>query len=308
MITIFQADKNYRSNPGYKFLKKNIENMEQNNNNYFFHVDSENWVSYVDLKIIKLLKLLKNYDDDKIIMYIDALDTLVVAKDNEIEQKFLELDVDVLYSCENGCWPDPNFAKFFTDNRFLNSGTIIFKNIKYQKILEVLIDLYNGRLVYNCDQYYHSIFAVISLVDIKIKLDKNNEIFQCLVFENENSFEKIDNRIKNKITNTLPCVFHGNGTNGKEVLDNLFYYDTPKVSFMGFTEDKNGINFMNSSDRVNKIKVYAEIKNSDNLIIYSTNLDLPYNIIFYISAGINGDYIFTVYDENHNMLIEEKNF
>jgi len=308
MITIFQADNNYKNHPDYDILNKNLEKLKRNNNNYFFHIDSVNWISYVDLKIIKLLEVLKKYDDDEIIMYIDALDTSVEASDKEIEEKFLTFDTDVLYSCEKGVWPNPNFAKFFTDNYFINSGTIIFRNKKYQQILEILIEIAAGRLIYNCDQYYHSIFAMIVLSGVKIKLDKSSEIFQCLVDENELDFQIVNNRIKNIVTNNFPCVFHGNGTDGRKKIRSILGYNKQQVSFLGFVEDKMGINFMNSYHPFDKIKVSAEIKNQLNQIIFSDNLELPYNVSFFIHTGIKDNYVFTVYDMNHKILLEEKNF
>jgi hypothetical protein len=306
MITIFQADNNYKNHSDYDILTHNLEKLEKNGNNYYFHIDDVNWISYVDLKIVKLLDVLKRYDDDEIIMYIDALDTSVEANDSEILEKFLKFDTDVLYSSEKDVWPNPNFSKFFSDNYFLNSGTIIFKNKKYQLLLEMLIEIYNGRLIYNCDQYYHTIFSMITLSDVKIKIDKNNEIFQCLVFENEDNFEKVNNRFKNKTTNTFPCVFHGNGTDGRLNIRKIMGYRKFELSFLGFTEDKMGINFMNTS--INKIKVSAEIKNTLNQIVYFSDLELPYNLSYFIHTGIKDNYMFTIYDENNKILIQEKNY
>lgn len=307
MITIFQADKNYKNHSDYDILKNNLDKLQKNHNNYYFYVDDVNWISYVDLKIIKLLDLLKKYGDDEIIMYIDALDTSVEALDSEIVEKFLEFDADVIYSCEKGVWPNPNFAKFFPDNYFLNSGTIIFKNKKYQQILEMLIEIAAGRLTYNCDQYYHTMFVMIALSDIKIKLDKSSRIFQCLVDENETDYQLVNNRIKNTVTNNFPCVFHGNGKDGRKKIRNILGYYIPIISFLGFTEDKMGINFMNTSSS-DQIKVYAEIKNTYNQIIYSNYLDLKNDICYFISTGIKDNYFFTIYDINNDILLQEKNF
>jgi hypothetical protein len=233
MITILQVDKNYKQNSNCYMLMRNLEKMNNNYNNYNLCIDIDifsdesvfklgyNGHSYTKLKIIKLLDILKKYDDDEIIMYIDAFDTLVYATDNEIYDIFLKMNVDVLYSTEKNCWPVQNLEKFYLNSNFLNSGTIIFKNKKYQQILEILIEIDKARLDHECDQFYHTIFNLIHSVDVKIKLDESNEIFQCLWGENENNFEKVGNKIKNKTTNTFPCVFHGNG-NGKEVLQKIF--------------------------------------------------------------------------------------
>lgn len=183
MITIIQVDRNYKQNSNYYLLSKNIERMDKNDNMYKIYIDDndfnkEDGGAYTRLKIIKLLEILKEYDDEEIIMYIDAFDTIVVADDVEIERKFLSFDIDVLYSCERCCWSSENFRKYFSDNSFVNSGTIIFKNKKYQEILEILSLIHLRSNI--CDQYYHTLFVTINSMDIKIKLDKSNDIFQCL--------------------------------------------------------------------------------------------------------------------------------
>ena len=45
----------------------------------------------------------------------------------------------------------------------------------------------------------------------KIKVDDECKIFQTIAFSHENEWEKIENRFRNKATNTLPVFFHGNG-------------------------------------------------------------------------------------------------
>jgi len=309
MKTILQVDKNYKQNSNYSQILMNLENMSKNKNNYNLCVDDDEFIknrgdSYTKLKIIKLLDILKKYDDNDIIMYIDAFDTYVDATDHEIENKFLESDADVIYSCEKNCWPNTDFSKYFSDQHFVNSGTIIFKNVKFQKILEVISLLHQK--TNECDQYYHTVFAAINLMNVKIKLDESNEFFQCLWGENENNFEKIDGRIKNKNTNTFPCVFHGNG-DGDAILKKLFE-NKKEVSFLGFLEDNMGINFTNSSHVFEKIKVFAEIKNTLNQVIYFNTLELPYNISFFIHTGIKDNYTFTIYDTNNEILLQEKNF
>lgn len=307
MITIIQVDRNYKQNSNYYLLSKNIERMDKNDNMYKIYIDDndfnkEDGGAYTRLKIIKLLEILKEYDDEEIIMYIDAFDTIVVADDVEIERKFLSFDIDVLYSCERCCWPSENFRKYFSDNSFVNSGTIIFKNKKYQEILEILSLIHLRSNI--CDQYYHTLFVTINSMDIKIKLDKSNDIFQCLWGYDSDEFQTVNDRQKNIATNTLPCVFHGNGS-GKQILKKLFYDE--QITFLGFVEDKMGINFMNSSN-YEEITVYAEIKNTFNQIIYSNTMVLPKNISFYIQTGIKDNYIFTIYDLNNEVLLQEKNY
>ena len=106
----------------------------------------------------------------------------------------------------------------------MNSGGIIFKNGKFQKILDLIIEIVSysraGGLT-TCDQYLHSTVVAATLLDINIKLDTENIIFQSLFFEDVSVFESKDGRYVNRLSGRRPCVFHGNGNDGFDKLNLL---------------------------------------------------------------------------------------
>ena len=224
MKIILQVDKNFRDSRKFPFMCKNIGQLVTNGNDYDLHVDGENFVSLVHLKIRRLRQILDSYDDDEIILSIDVFDTITVASDSEIEQKFIKMDADVIYSVEGNCYPDERLKKHFDAGKFINGGGIIFRNGVYKKILSFLIDVteVDVSVLLSIDQYLHQIYAIPLLQNFKIKLDTNNEIFQCLYSEDLSNFKKQNNRILNKKTNTYPCVFHGNGDDGYAKINTFF--------------------------------------------------------------------------------------
>jgi len=225
MKTILVLDKNYKSNNKFNFFQKTVSSLVLNGNNYEVKIDDKSFISLFDIKIKSLRKFLSNYADDEIVMLIDALDTYLLAKDEEIEKKFLRFNCDILYSVELNCWPNERFKPFFDVSSFLNSGGVIFKNSAFQKLLDIIIAFVDKNntdgLNSVCDQHIHSFVYLIYSLDLKCKLDTNNEIFQSLCFENEENIVKMNNRFLNKKTNTHPCVLHGNGADGLEKLTKI---------------------------------------------------------------------------------------
>ena len=224
MKIVLQVDKNFHFSRKFPFMCKNISQLERNGNKYDLYVDEEKFVSLVHLKIRRLREILDKYDDNEVILSIDVFDTITVASNEEIEKKFISMDVDVVYGVESNCYPDNKLGKYFGANKFINGGGIIFRNGVFKKILSFLIDVTEGdvAVMLSVDQYLHQMFAIPLLNNFRIKLDTNNEIFQCLYNEDLSNFKKVNGKIVNKVTNSLPCVFHGNGDDGFAKI-NAFY-------------------------------------------------------------------------------------
>ena len=310
MVTILQVDANFKQNEKLPILEKNISKLTENGNNYRLEIDDSSFVSLFDLKICKLLQILKKLPDDETVLYLDAFDTYVTAKDQEIEERFNELNVDVLFSSEKNCWPDGKLKAFFENERFLNSGSFIFKNKKFQNVLEILSRFnFQDHNVYTNDQYLISLFFLISNLDIKIKLDKENEIFQCLFEENVLSFELKNEKIYNKNTNTYPIVFHGNGTDGFAKIKRLFnLLEKNELTFLSFTDDKMGIYFSNYASKIKPIQTRVEVRRvSDNAVVYADNLSISFSVNYFVHLKEKNNYVFNFYNSNNELLLEVNN-
>jgi len=225
MQTILLADKNYHNHTKSYFLARTLGSLEEQGNAHRLFIDNKELSSVFDLKVRTFRDILRKYPDEEIIMLIDAFDTYCVAPDSEIESKFLEMEADVVYSVEKNCWPEKRIGEFYESQKFLNSGGVIFKNEKFQRLLDLIIQIHDCTVNPNnqiCDQYFHSVIGAIARQDLKIRLDSNSEIFQSLHSELPQSFEKLEDRFMNIETGTSPCIFHGNGDSGFHLLSTMF--------------------------------------------------------------------------------------
>jgi hypothetical protein len=225
MKTILIVDKNHSANSKASFLQRTIRSLDLNKNDYLFHVDESNFINLVELKVKELLRVLEKQPASQTIMWIDAFDTYVVASDKEIEEKFLQTGADIVYSAEKNCYPNARLIDFFKNAQYLNSGCMIFKNEKFQKILELIIatsdHIKEGRDIF-CDQYWHSTLFAAAQLNLNLILDTECNLFQSLYEEDLSIFSKTDGRYINTETGTRPCVFHGNGDDGFPKLNSLF--------------------------------------------------------------------------------------
>ena len=305
MKTILQIDKNYQNHHKAYFLDKLIAKLIQNGNDYVLLQDDEPMVSLSHLKITKLLKELQKFSDDEVILYLDSFDTMVLANDKEIERKFLYTGLDVLYASELICWPDESLKNNFKDGIYLNSGSILFKNRQYQKILQLITNVMKPQYK-ECDQYLHTLAYSISKLDVKSDLDKNCSIFQCLNSEDLNNFEFIDgDKVRNKKTNTCPVVFHGNGTDGFFKINQLFNCDKKIIKSYRFSEDKTTIFFILNESK--KIKV--SVLRPDSSVSYENTFLAEANVEYFVNSGQIGLYTFMVSEANNEnkLFLRESN-
>lgn len=166
-------------------------------------------------------------NDNRIVIFTDSYDVVFNSNLYDIVNKFINFDCDILFAAEIYCWPDKTLIKDYpnTESKFkyLNSGGIIGNVKSYRKLLEFSIKNSDD------DQLYYTLSFLnkgIHLNKLNIKLDYNCEIFQCL----NGIFYYIDieydrSKIKNSLTNTNPCIIHGNGgLNSKLFLNQLCNY------------------------------------------------------------------------------------
>ena len=176
-------------------------------------------------------------DEDEIILFTDGTDALFSATEDEILSKYYSFNKKIVFSAELGCWPDTDMANQYPNNnsttpyKYLNCGGFIGVPKDIKELLEdndIDLDKFTGSNQYLWTQRY------FKNTD-KIALDTNCEIF-CVFFteigeeyfpgEQSNDYSEyydhkkewfnanftIDgNRLKNNLTQTLPCHLHFNG-------------------------------------------------------------------------------------------------
>ena len=180
-----------------------------------------------------------NVNDDEIIFFTDGTDALLTANEEEILSKYYSFNKKIVFSAEEGCWPDPSLASQYpsdktgiTPYKYLNCGGFIgvAKDIR-----ELLEDNDFDLTKFPDSNQYLWTQRYFKNTDI-IALDTNCEIF-CVFFteigeeyvpkpENGNNFSEYyqhkkkwfnenfvinGNRLTNNLTQTLPCHLHFNG-------------------------------------------------------------------------------------------------
>ncbi len=165
----------------------------------------------------------------KHILFCDSWDLVFASTPEEIIERYLEFNCDLVISSEKTCFPNDLKAEYdeqpFTSSyKYLNSGMIVgrtdslletLKAMEVENIPDDYYDLNKSCNVHFNDQFeYQKIFLK---QPVNIKLDYNQAIANSL---HEVKIEELDftgERIKNIETGTNPCVFHFNGsakTNG----------------------------------------------------------------------------------------------
>lgn len=174
---------------------------------------------YHGAKIQYLCEYLAEQNPDETVMYIDGYDVVLLANPEEIEKKFNDMGYDVLFSTEQNCnvsgglrvrfptWL--NYPKSEGPYRFLNAGSFMGKA---GKMLELFVQLQIKPE--DCDQTALNRFVVEHSPDMA--LDHGQQIFTCTAGRTgleEEDYRVENGRIRNIVTNSLPCVLHCPGKN-----------------------------------------------------------------------------------------------
>ncbi|XP_052126964.1 procollagen-lysine,2-oxoglutarate 5-dioxygenase 1 [Frankliniella occidentalis] len=180
-------------------------------------------------KINLLKEELEQYknDSNKIILFTDAFDVVILANADKISKQFRSLDGRIVFSAEGFCWPDESLASNYPTvargKRFLNSGGFI-------GYAPELYQLVTSKDVQDTDDdqlfYTHMYLDAEIRKQLNIKLDHRSTIFQNLngaLADVELQLEAGNSYIKNTAYSTIPLIVHGNGPS-KTVLNSLGNY------------------------------------------------------------------------------------
>lgn len=172
------------------------------------------------MKINLLKNAIKNIDDNDVIMFLDGYDVFVNDNLDNIITQYLKFHSKVVFASEKTCWPNKSLAEQFEStangNNYLNSGCFIGTAIEIKRILEQEIEDSQD------DQEYYQLKYLSKQFDIK--LDKNNDLFQCVSCDED--FISVLNELKiyNDQNNSYPKIVHGNGGEySKEKFDHMYY-------------------------------------------------------------------------------------
>lgn len=165
-----------------------------------------------------------DFDDDEIICFVDGYDVMQYGSLDELEEKFLSFDADLVISAETYCWPSPWMKHLFpetrTKYRFPNCGMYIGYGWAVQKML--WWDAY--RVAFDDQGYTHDFFLRQTVC--RLVLDHDCVMFQNCVFVPMTDFSYFQDRVINHEKGTRPCFFHFSGgsfktPDGKNIMELL---------------------------------------------------------------------------------------
>lgn len=206
------------------------------------------------IKDIVLYEYLKNKPLDEIILFTDGHDTVFLSDEQEIVRKFRSFNVPLVFSAEINCWPLSEIAGHYPPSnkhfRYLNSGAFIgeagylvrlyesypffstepdprynwsnqyyWHKIYIENVGDISID-------HNCELFYNTSILTekIKGIDFRVKDDSRIEkLFAEETLRLNNEIEFLDNRILNKLTNSLPCHLHFPGPISKLLMESNYF-------------------------------------------------------------------------------------
>jgi hypothetical protein len=186
------------------------------------YIGNPTWSGYFD-KIYFALEKIKELPKDDIVCFIDGFDVVSVGGLEEIKQKFLDYNCDLLLSSEMNCWP-PCYKDAFpikkdcpTQFKYINTGGII-------GYVHALLDLWQWKPIDEIkavcarlsDQGYCYEYYAANHDKKNIKIDSMCNIFLSMYGYDWNEFYIQNGRIFNTVLKNSPCVLHFNGNSWKD--------------------------------------------------------------------------------------------
>ena len=181
------------------------------------YIVKDKWEGYYT-KIKEMEIELNKLDDNEIVLFTDAYDTMINSNVDEILDKFKSFNCNVLCSAELRCHPsylNSEMAACFPEelkNKYLNSGGYMgyvkdIKKIFKWKPLDEILELCEK----GTDQGYFMEYFIHNHDKVNMKLDTGAVIFQSLFGVSWQELDIRGGRVYNKVYKQHPCILHFNG-------------------------------------------------------------------------------------------------
>lgn len=173
---------------------------------------SPTWRGFID-KIYLGIEVYKDIPDNEIICFVDGYDTIINSNVEEITEKFLNYNCDLLFGAELNCFPEhykDKISSNLTKYKYLNSGGYIgYKHAIMDVFLWKPINEISEIIKNGGDQSYFMLYHIEN--PHKIKLDNRQKIFQNMYLVNWDEAEIMSGRFYNNVIDELPCFIHFSG-------------------------------------------------------------------------------------------------
>jgi hypothetical protein len=206
------------------------------------------------LKDIVLNTFLQSLPENEIVFFTDAYDTIFLANQDEILEKFNAFNSPLVFSAEVNCWPSndliPHYPVSNSCFKYLNSGGFIgvagYLVELYRKYPSFFVDFnpkFNGsnqyywhniylqnvdkiKLDHDCRIFYNTSTLWEKIIKLNFKVKENTQVEQLFLEEKKRLGQEIEfvgNRIKNTLTGTFPCHLHFPGPIPKMLMQDQYF-------------------------------------------------------------------------------------
>lgn len=164
--------------------------------------------------------------DTEYLIFTDSWDVVWAASPDEVMERFFSFNADIVINAERNMFP-ADYAEGFskleapTEWRYLNSGFIVGKTSAILTCLEAM-DLPNVKgdhwdearqcMEHPDDQRMWQAIFLNQPKGLNIQLDYYCKMSQTMHEARMEDFDFSQERIRNKVTGSYPCVFHLNGS------------------------------------------------------------------------------------------------
>ncbi|CAM9462541.1 unnamed protein product [Phaeothamnion confervicola] len=187
-------------------------------------------------KVVYVRDALKGVDDNTVVLFLDAFDTLVLPAATALVQRFLWIGADLVFGAELACAPDVGMRLLYPGhltaaNTYLNSGTYVGRASDVRRMLdEVAEDLHRNHAAFGGDilgvddQRWFTRFFLRHAGTSRIVLDTARALFLPMHAVPQSDIVVVPGNAAALLqygpTGGSPCVLHGNG-DGKVPLNAL---------------------------------------------------------------------------------------
>ena len=167
------------------------------------------------VKLNYIKEYLKDLDDLDILLCTDAYDIILNGTLAEIQRRFVETGVKLLFGAEIGCWPDPHRKSDYKTHSenfpYLNAGAFI----GYVGVIKSILNAFNIDDAIDDQRLWTDIYLKTGI----ITLDHSNKIFFNMF---KVDLKKVNIKGKSfKYGEADPLIIHFNGES-KELFDTVW--------------------------------------------------------------------------------------
>lgn len=167
----------------------------------------------------------RGYIKTKYIIFCDCWDLVFASTPEEIIEKYLEFNADLVFSAEKNCFPSdlkeeydklPNTG---TSYKYLNSGMIVgltdslLTTLEAMEVEKIPNDYWDNER--RCNIHFNDQFEYQKIFlkqPVKMVLDHNQVLSNALHQVKLEELDFSEDRIKNIETGSYPCTWHMNGS------------------------------------------------------------------------------------------------